>query len=920
VVSDVVFATLKKDNYLYIATQRGLYMYDGYVFVKNRSIIGGINSIFADDSAIYLFENETGLMSIGNIFSEKKVLQHVVYTDSDPDNDHFENVYKDRFGNIWCSDLHYIKYFNPQNGDSARFNVIREGRIMEMHNNYFPVKDGLLIISNIGIFLWNERPDTALEKISAAAITSSAFYDGKIYVSDNAAVYEFSVAERQLKKMNFHLPYLRLVQGIEDGTPLIAYDWNSVYELDPATQSQRLIFTSEETVNHVFYDRQAGIYWVSTQNGLVKLIRKREIIKTIDLPAPHETVTTILETGKDTLWFSDENGNVIRKTGDAVRHFKINEPVNKLSAGENRLLAGTETGVYSLNMNDKNPVFEKIIPTPYKTVKALEEGNRIWAMPETGRIRVYDAVTYREIENYIKNEADFFAENFFHDIILNHGKVWIAGWAPKDYGIFFFNGETECLETIHNAENEPLFVADYFNRVYTIKDDTLVFSAIAGWNMVSGDGKITGSLWTEMYENVYNNNIQGIAQDDAGNVWFGCAEGLYCYHPASDKMFRVSRRDGLASNNLVFGFMMNAENRLYFATEREVQEIDLKTLINIQPIEGLDITGIKMNNGPMTPYLNGKIEVSEKSAQQIDVYFSAFHFAEKYKIRYRFRFDNDDWTDLRDEPRLSLVKPAPGNYTISIEAYDILNENNRKELTLPLRILPAFYQTFWFYLLIAAFLFALFYMFYRYRISQVIKLERVRARIAADLHDDIGSTLSSISLISEMAGYQDKEAALASALSKINVNSRDVLNAMDDIIWSVNPKNDSLESLTVRLREYAMPICEARNIACIMKVDDAVYSIKLSMDERRNIYLIIKEAINNAVKYSGCRNLTVALLKKPELEITVHDDGCGFDTSLPTSRNGLENIKRRAEQIGAKLLIRSEIDKGTGIVLRTGIV
>jgi glucose-6-phosphate-specific signal transduction histidine kinase len=149
--------------------------------------------------------------------------------------------------------------------------------------------------------------------------------------------------------------------------------------------------------------------------------------------------------------------------------------------------------------------------------------------------------------------------------------------------------------------------------------------------------------------------------------------------------------------------------------------------------------------------------------------------------------------------------------------------------------------------------------------STLYTMERMRIHIASDLHNDIGSTLSSISLISEMAGSQDKESELAKALSKIGLDSRDVLNSMDDIIWSVNPQNDSFSSLVIRLREYAIPVCESKSTTFNINVDYTIYSMKLGMDVRRNIYLIVKEAINNALKQTGlnCVRLCLFLLIYP---------------------------------------------------------
>jgi signal transduction histidine kinase len=259
----------------------------------------------------------------------------------------------------------------------------------------------------------------------------------------------------------------------------------------------------------------------------------------------------------------------------------------------------------------------------------------------------------------------------------------------------------------------------------------------------------------------------------------------------------------------------------------------------------------------------------------------------------------------------------PGKYTFKVRAAMLGAETETgEEATLIFRILPAFYQTFWFYLLIACVIFALVYTFYKYRLRHALKVERMRARIASDLHDDIGSTLSSISMLSEMAKNQDKEEILTKALGRIGENSRDMLNSMDDIIWSVNPQNDSIHSLFVRLREFAIPICEAKNITLNMDVEEDVNSMKLEMDERRSIYLIVKEAINNAAKHSECESLVVTFVNNYHLEISIKDDGCGFDTTLSTARNGLANMKRRAKQIGAELNIKSGKKSGTTILLK----
>ena len=201
-----------------------------------------------------------------------------------------------------------------------------------------------------------------------------------------------------------------------------------------------------------------------------------------------------------------------------------------------------------------------------------------------------------------------------------------------------------------------------------------------------------------------------------------------------------------------------------------------------------------------------------------------------------------------------------------------------------------------------------------------MKIERLRTRIASDLHDDVASTLSNISLLCEMA-KRENEAEMEKILNKIGDDAHNALNAMDDIVWSVNPQNDSLLSLAVRLREFALPICELKGIALSLDVGEIDHNVKLGMDERRNIYLIVKEAVINAVKHSKCTSLSVtfAVFRK-YLEVKVIDDGCGFDTSLPTTRNGLVNMRRRASQTGGELTFYSEKGKSTTLTLKQKII
>lgn len=195
--------------------------------------------------------------------------------------------------------------------------------------------------------------------------------------------------------------------------------------------------------------------------------------------------------------------------------------------------------------------------------------------------------------------------------------------------------------------------------------------------------------------------------------------------------------------------------------------------------------------------------------------------------------------------------------------------------------------------------------------------QRLRNQIATDLHDEIGSTLSSISILSEIVAFQQKKGdSKLEIMQQVSNDARDVIDKMDDIIWTINPQNDSIHNLETRLKSYAIPIFESKEIE--FKIDFLAISenIKIDISKRRDIYLILKEAINNLFKYSNCNVVVIeAKLDNKLIVFEIIDNGVGFDVNAESQRNGLKNMKVRAKKIGATLNINSSIGKGTQVIL-----
>jgi signal transduction histidine kinase len=235
---------------------------------------------------------------------------------------------------------------------------------------------------------------------------------------------------------------------------------------------------------------------------------------------------------------------------------------------------------------------------------------------------------------------------------------------------------------------------------------------------------------------------------------------------------------------------------------------------------------------------------------------------------------------------------------------------------------PPFWERWWFYglvMLLAASVVIMMVQFINHRKlkKQLVELEKQRQmdkerqRISREMHDDIGAGLTQITLMSESSKnktghHSEKE------LEDIAETSRKLVSSMSEIIWSLNPENKTLEQLVAYLREQLNKQLEYSGINYAVQLPDTGKEINLSNEQRRNILLSTKEIVNNAIKYSGAKNIRVVMtMDKNILTCTVEDDGIGFDTTQSYSGNGLKNIRHRIEELGGKFEIRSEIGKGS---------
>jgi signal transduction histidine kinase len=195
---------------------------------------------------------------------------------------------------------------------------------------------------------------------------------------------------------------------------------------------------------------------------------------------------------------------------------------------------------------------------------------------------------------------------------------------------------------------------------------------------------------------------------------------------------------------------------------------------------------------------------------------------------------------------------------------------------------------------------------------------QIRNKIASDLHDDVGATLSSIRMYSNIVSNQVKETSPQSTelLEKISSNSKEMIENMSDIVWMIKPGNDALESIENRMLNFANELCTPAGVNFEFTKDEATQNIKMPMEQRRDLYLIFKEAVNNAIKYSGCTAINARMsMHGNRFQMIISDDGNGFDLDATKKGNGLDNIQKRTAAHNGKFMIRSSPGKGTELII-----
>jgi signal transduction histidine kinase len=305
---------------------------------------------------------------------------------------------------------------------------------------------------------------------------------------------------------------------------------------------------------------------------------------------------------------------------------------------------------------------------------------------------------------------------------------------------------------------------------------------------------------------------------------------------------------------------------------------------------------------------------------QVEVRFIGISFANGAGLRYQYKQDGSatGWSEPRAERSVLLGNLAPGKYRFLFRAVTPGNVVSPAPASLSFTLLPPYWQRWWFVLLVATAAAAIGWALHQAQVSRLLELERVRTRIAADLHDDLSSSLSRISILSEVGRRRmpDPEALEATILDQIGETARELIEATGDIVWAIDTRRGDLESLLARIRRFAGDLLEARGVSVLFAGPPQAAEIALRPEMKRELYLVLKEALHNACKHARARKVWIEVVATGrDLVAEVRDDGVGFAAGNGHSGNGLRNLRERAARLGGVLAVKSAPGEGTCVRL-----
>jgi ligand-binding sensor domain-containing protein/two-component sensor histidine kinase len=529
-------------------------------------------------------------------------------------------------------------------------------------------------------------------------------------------------------------------------------------------------------------------------------------------------------------------------------------------------------------------------------------------------IRYPDSGSFRKLSEAdgIPSLKEMWANGFFED---RSGQIWIglhrAGLIRFARGRFqtFLSSDgvpAGGIRRFHQDRLGRLWVGSGHGGIARVDDPTAERPQFITYDTRQG---LSGT------------EIQAITEDQWGRIYIGTGNVVDRLDPATGRIRTYTSADGLASGEIQTALRDRSGN-LWFGTVEGISKLVPQQDPDCGP-PPVRVTGVRVGGVATAVGEQGETDIalgdirSGKTPLEIDYTGLSFSPGEVLHYQYWMSEVQRGWSQTTTQRSVTYARLSPGPYRFLVRAIDSAGAVSSVPAAVQFRVLLPFWMSWWFLSSVGASLLLALYAVHHLRLQQIFRVERLRSRLASDLHDEIGSGLSQIAVLSEMTRrHLPLDLQLeADPLGRVAQISRELLDSMNDLVWALQPRRDRLGDLTSRMRRFASESLGAANIEFEFRAGGLLEDQHIGLEQRRDIYLILREGIRNILRHSRCSRASVDLsVANGELVMVIRDDGVGFAPDVKSDGQGLASTRERARQLGGQIEWRW--DHGTTVALR----
>ena len=663
----------------------------------------------------------------------------------------------------------------------------------------------------------------------------------------------------------------------------------------------------------MFIDTKGTTYLGTNGNGLHTY--KHGMIETFDKRngLPDNNIWSISENGNNFcvgtdagLLLKSENGDKIYNTNNGLSSDIIR---CTYYSADGKLYVGTKNG---LNIIENGSV------TKYSTEDGLID-NQIFSITQTANSDIYlgtrEGVSIIS-EGKIKNLTieDGLVGNYVQSILVGSDNTIYFGTYGS--GLTYFKDGKYKHFTKKNGLTD-----DKIQTIVEGNDGKIYIGTYEGGLNILMNGYISK---LDMSDGLSSNSIHSITIDKDNKLYLTTLKSVNIidFNSSPPQIRILSTDDGLASEDCNReSILLDKSGNIWFGTKNGLTKYNPKFDLPSTTPPPTYITSLDIYNEPYDLNKLASTSILHYDQNYLKFYFTGINHSSPEKLIFKYKLSgiDKDWVESKDNS-VQYTSLDDGNYSFAVSARNEWGYWS-EPATLSFTINPAWWETWWFYTLATLSIALLIAFVASYRYRHLLAVEKVRTKISTDLHDNIGSGLTEISFLSEMVKSQVKGNENANkGLNNIASVSKTLIDDMKDIVWLVNPSKDSLQDLFNRLQDSYQEVLKFSEVSLIIKGINNLSGIRLPMAYRQHIFLLFKEAINNSLKYSSCKNININVeVKNNRLVVNFKDDGIGFDIDSIKKGNGLINIEKRAKLVKGEITIDSSPGKGTKLLFSSKI-